>query len=270
MLIGSKAMIYSVLNEVRKETKYPLLTIESNSPIPDNLIFDFIKNTDVTSYQEGHSNIDGLISLFAEKSGMVGIRKRAFDTSSVDINSVDFTRFDFHEIALFTRDYVSQALNGEGDKRFLFESLFSASTGGVDTNLNTRTGELSGDLYLGKYPSVEDFVDALTNLSKLDYLDVTFRYWDMPEGLNAREDQDSFVNLALFTLKNGEFKEGKPDSKVVRKFNSLDVYKDKKLRPENAVPMCLFNEYCDYIKSKVDEIDETPVSLFIEKLCKES
>lgn len=240
--------IEKALEKHRKNTKYPIISIETNTPIPKDKIFEFILKTDQTTKGAGFSNMNGIVQIFKERSGIEDFKRKAFRLSDFEHGFLDFNSHEEIILDKSLESHLFETLVGHFETPFVFDSLFDWSG---ETLLNVKTGCISGEIYSGKYPSAYEILQGVKFLSTLDFIDVTLRLWDLPIGYNGYEDRDCFENLVSIKVNNGHANLIENDGKIVHNLNVKEIHKGIKLRPEMLVPMSFFYEYCEYVNQCV-------------------
>lgn len=258
-------MIREAIERNRKGTKYPVLTIETTSPLPSEHIFDFILRTDRTTCGNGSSNINGITGMFDALSGMYDLRKDIIQKSGVDLFKLK--EWQKHDLNSFINKAIMLELTNNKSLPFYFESLFNCSIE-TTTLVNTISGHVKGELYCGSYPSSDSIFSDLEILSSIPFLDAVVRFWDMPEKIKANESQDLLENLVSIKISNGSMSLIEPDGKKVKNFICSELYGSKKLRPEMTMPMAKFKEYCSFVRMSLSKIDPSSIAKLVQESVK--
>lgn len=249
--------VEKAIEKHRKNTKYPVITIETNNPIPKDKIFEFIMKTDQTTRFSGFSNMNGIIQIFKERSGFEDFKRSVFELSNFDIKYLNFNSHEEMLSETIIQSHLVENLIGLGETPFKFDSIFDWSG---ETLLNVKTGCISGEIYSGKYPSSYEILQGVDFLSSLDFLDITLRLWDLPDGHIGYEERNHFENLVSIKVSNGSVSLIENDGKIIHNFKAKEIFENIKLRPEMLVPMSFFNQYCEYLNQRVGSVDPKKVA----------
>ena len=251
MIFENKKQLQNRISEFRKNTKYVSLFIETVSPISNANLSDFIIKTDVSLSPYAFSNEATNIYMIRELCGVYEACNKIAEQCKPGAINLTST---FEIESLINR--VIKELRPDMDFKTLYPSFLICQD---STCLNARTGELSGYLPTGRYPTSEKIAHDFLLLAQLEYLDVKIHIWDSenePSDFSEYGDEP-LVNGLSFHINKGKIKEVSVSSEKQEQFLLSDIYEDNIILYEMGMPLNLLSDICSEAKSKLKEVDFT-------------
>ncbi len=251
MNFQNKKQLQKRISEFRKDTKYVSLFIETVSPIPSANIPDFIIKTDVSLSPSPFSNEVNNIYMIRDLCGIYEACNKIINQCNPD--SIDMTSTYDSESLI---NGVIKKLRPNMDFKTLYPVFLTCRE---STSLNAYTGELSGYLPTGRYPTSENLAHDFFLLAQLKYLDVKIHIWDSEkEPLGCSEYGDEpLVNGLSFHITNGMVKEVSVSSEKQKPFLISEIYEGSTILYDMGMPLHLLSNICSEAKEKLQEIDFT-------------